>query len=92
MAGTIPELKAVADKLDEEKSTHSKKLSEKIKNSVPRFEGSEEVSYDPPPSSYSCSLVVRNVNAETIALRAKHNFLGLSLDFPFMKAVLVGKN
>ncbi|GAB1200615.1 hypothetical protein APSETT444_009989 [Aspergillus pseudonomiae] len=42
VAGTIPELKAVADKLDEEKSTHSKKLSEKIKNSVPRFEGSEE--------------------------------------------------
>ncbi|KAE8382057.1 hypothetical protein BDV26DRAFT_278275 [Aspergillus bertholletiae] len=41
-AGTIPELKAIADKLDEEKSTHSKKLSEKIKNSVPRFEGSEE--------------------------------------------------
>ncbi|EIT72709.1 hypothetical protein F9C07_2279937 [Aspergillus flavus] len=42
VAGTIPELKAVADKLDEEKSMHSKKLSEKIKNSVPRFEGSEE--------------------------------------------------
>ncbi|KAF5859429.1 hypothetical protein ETB97_002882 [Aspergillus alliaceus] len=42
VAGTIPELKAVADKLDEEKSMHSKKLSEKIKNSIPRFEGSEE--------------------------------------------------
>ncbi|THC94338.1 hypothetical protein EYZ11_006177 [Aspergillus tanneri] len=42
VAGTIPELTAVADKLDEERSTNSKKLSEKIKNSIPRFEGSEE--------------------------------------------------
>ncbi|EAW12546.1 uncharacterized protein ACLA_009690 [Aspergillus clavatus NRRL 1] len=42
VAGTIPELKTVADKLDEEKSIHSKKLSERIKNAVPRFEGSEE--------------------------------------------------
>lgn len=42
VAGTIPELKAVADKLDGEKSTHSKKLSERIKNAIPRFEGSEE--------------------------------------------------
>ncbi|KAF7596313.1 hypothetical protein BBP40_002457 [Aspergillus hancockii] len=45
VAGTIPELKAVADKLDEEKSIHSKRLSEKIKNSIPRFEGSEEVKF-----------------------------------------------
>ncbi|PKX96830.1 uncharacterized protein P174DRAFT_509992 [Aspergillus novofumigatus IBT 16806] len=42
VAGTIPELKAVADKLDGEKSIHSKKLSERIKNAIPRFEGSEE--------------------------------------------------
>ncbi|KAE8355510.1 hypothetical protein BDV28DRAFT_38267 [Aspergillus coremiiformis] len=42
VAGTIPELKAVADKLEEEKSTYSKKLGDKIKNSIPRFEGSEE--------------------------------------------------
>ncbi|PWY85742.1 hypothetical protein BO94DRAFT_575746 [Aspergillus sclerotioniger CBS 115572] len=42
VAGSIPELKAVADKLDTEKSMHSKKLSEKIRNSIPRFEGSEE--------------------------------------------------
>ena len=45
IAGNIPELKAVADKLDGEKSIFSKKLSEKIKNAIPRFEGSEEVSY-----------------------------------------------
>ncbi|KAL4870502.1 hypothetical protein BDV12DRAFT_184342 [Aspergillus spectabilis] len=42
VAGTIPELQGVADKLDEEKGTHSKKLSERIRNSIPRFEGSEE--------------------------------------------------
>ncbi|PWY70227.1 hypothetical protein BO70DRAFT_322071 [Aspergillus heteromorphus CBS 117.55] len=42
VAGSIPELKAVADRLDEEKSVHSKRLSEKIRNSIPRFEGSEE--------------------------------------------------
>ncbi|PYI10011.1 hypothetical protein BO78DRAFT_361874 [Aspergillus sclerotiicarbonarius CBS 121057] len=42
VAGSIPELKAVADRLDTEKSIHSKKLSEKIRNSIPRFEGSEE--------------------------------------------------
>ncbi|KAE8146169.1 hypothetical protein BDV25DRAFT_55241 [Aspergillus avenaceus] len=42
VAGTIPELQAFAEKLDEERSTHSKKLSEKIRNSIPRFEGSEE--------------------------------------------------
>ncbi|KAI9924428.1 hypothetical protein MW887_007054 [Aspergillus wentii] len=42
VAGDIPELKAVADKLDEEKSTNSKKLSERINNSIPRFEGAEE--------------------------------------------------
>ncbi|KKK27183.1 hypothetical protein ARAM_002816 [Aspergillus rambellii] len=42
VAGTIPELKALADRLEEERSTNSKKLSERIKNSIPRFEGSEE--------------------------------------------------
>ncbi|KAI9040239.1 uncharacterized protein KD926_008440 [Aspergillus affinis] len=42
VAGSIPELKAIADKLDEERSTNSKKLSEKINNSIPRFEGAEE--------------------------------------------------
>ncbi|KAL2854690.1 hypothetical protein BJX68DRAFT_264591 [Aspergillus pseudodeflectus] len=42
VAGTIPELQAIAEKLQEEKGTNSKKLSERIKNSIPRFEGSEE--------------------------------------------------
>ncbi|KAL4928698.1 uncharacterized protein BDV17DRAFT_298432 [Aspergillus undulatus] len=42
VAGTISELQGVAEKLEEEKGTNSKKLSERIKNSIPRFEGSEE--------------------------------------------------
>ncbi|PGH23416.1 hypothetical protein AJ80_02526 [Polytolypa hystricis UAMH7299] len=42
VAGAIPELNAVADSLAEEKSQHSKRLSEKIHASIPRFEGSEE--------------------------------------------------
>jgi hypothetical protein len=43
VAGTIPELKTIADSLLEEKSQHSKRLGEKILSSIPRFEGSEEV-------------------------------------------------
>jgi hypothetical protein len=42
VAGSIPELKVVADNLEKERSQHSKRLSEKIKNAIPRFEGSEE--------------------------------------------------
>ncbi|KAL4890480.1 hypothetical protein BDV59DRAFT_184620 [Aspergillus ambiguus] len=42
VAGTIPELQAIAEKLEGERSTNSKKLSEKIRLSIPRFEGSEE--------------------------------------------------
>ncbi|CAG8275653.1 unnamed protein product [Penicillium nalgiovense] len=42
IAGSIPELEAVVEKLESEKGTHSKKLSEKIRASIPRFEASEE--------------------------------------------------
>ncbi|CAG8900103.1 unnamed protein product [Penicillium egyptiacum] len=42
IAGSIPELEAVAEKLEGEKGTNSKKLSEKIRASIPRFEASEE--------------------------------------------------
>ena len=47
VAGDIPELRAVADKLDGEKGTNSKRLSERIRNAIPRFEGGEEVSLEP---------------------------------------------
>lgn len=43
VAGNIDELKVVAEKLEQDRSQHSKKLSEKIRLSIPRFEGSEEV-------------------------------------------------
>lgn len=44
VAGNIPELHAVAEKLEGEKSNYSKKLGEKIRKAIPRFESSEEVS------------------------------------------------
>lgn len=43
VAGTIPELKAVANSLSEEKSQSSRRLSQKINESIPHFEFSEEV-------------------------------------------------
>jgi hypothetical protein len=36
-------MQEIADKLQEEKGTNSKKLSERIRNAIPRFEASEEV-------------------------------------------------
>jgi len=47
IAGSIPELEAVAEKLGGEKGTNSKKLSERIRASIPRIEASEEVIYNP---------------------------------------------
>lgn len=44
VAGDIPELQVIADRLHEEKGTNSKKLSERIQTAIPRFEASEEVS------------------------------------------------
>ena len=45
VAGDIPEMQAIADRLQEEKGTNSKKLSERIRAAIPRFEASEEVRY-----------------------------------------------
>lgn len=55
IAGSIPELETIAAKLEEERSTNSKKLSEKIKNAIPRFEGSEEVSLRSCPACVASS-------------------------------------
>lgn len=44
VAGTIDELKGFADSLEDQKQQAPKRLTEKIRNSIPRFEGSEEVS------------------------------------------------
>lgn len=43
VAGTIDEIRDVGEKLAQEKSQHSKKLSERISHAIPRFEGGEEV-------------------------------------------------
>jgi hypothetical protein len=43
VAGDIPELQVIANRLQEEKGTNSKKLCEKIRNAIPRFENSEDV-------------------------------------------------
>lgn len=45
VAGDIPEMQAIADRLEEEKGINSKKLSERIRAAIPRFEASEEVSH-----------------------------------------------
>ncbi|KAJ5108509.1 hypothetical protein N7456_005184 [Penicillium angulare] len=42
VAGSIPEIQSIADKLQQEKGTNSKKLSERIIAAIPRFEASEE--------------------------------------------------
>ncbi|KAJ5649563.1 uncharacterized protein N7484_003286 [Penicillium longicatenatum] len=42
VAGSIPEIQEIADKLQQEKGTNSKKLAERIHNAIPRFEASEE--------------------------------------------------
>lgn len=92
MAGSIPELQVFADKLDEEKSMHSKKLSERIKNSVPRFEGAEEVSCGLVLSSNLYLRRARNANDGTIELHGKLLSLDRSLDFLCTKVALVGRN
>lgn len=45
VAGSIPELQTIAEKLGQERSINSKKLSERISNSIPRFESSEDVCF-----------------------------------------------
>lgn len=93
VAGSIPELKAIAEKLEKERSTNSKKLSERIYNSIPRFEGSEEVS---PFLSSSirlpCLQGPRNVNAGIIVLLGRQRSHGRSLGSPYMRAALAGND
>ena len=57
VAGSIDELKAVAERLGEDNSQFSKKLKERIIAAVPRFEASEDVScsLDARTSSIACS-------------------------------------
>ena len=45
VAGSIDELKVVANKLDEENTQASRRLRDRIVAGIPRFEASEDVSY-----------------------------------------------
>lgn len=93
VAGDIPELQAMADKLQEEKGTKSKKLSERIRSAIPRFEASEEVGKS--TGTYHrafLTILSRNANVATIALHVKLHFLAQSPDSLCMKAELVGRS
>jgi hypothetical protein len=43
IAGTIDEVKAVAEGLEKDTSQHAKRLRQQITNAIPRFEASDEV-------------------------------------------------
>lgn len=45
MAGSIDELKCVAERLDEEGTQAARRLRDRITLAIPRFEASEEVAY-----------------------------------------------
>lgn len=47
IAGTIEELRVIAEKLAEETSQASRRLSTRIMNAIPRFEATEEVHHTP---------------------------------------------
>ncbi len=59
VAGTIDEVKEVAERLGEESSLLSRRLKERIQAAVPRFEASEDVSR---PASKSLSSGISNTN------------------------------
>ena len=78
VAGSIDELKGVADYLGEEGSQAARRLKERILLAVPRFEASEEVCT--PSNKLSLYIDVkthyRNGNDAIIAMPAKHNSPG----------------
>lgn len=98
VAGDIPEMLAVADRLLEEKNIHSKKLSERIQAAIPRFEASEEVSHRTfKDLTQGVELIYqlmvnRSASAATIASHEKLLLLDRSLASRCMKAALVAKN
>lgn len=95
VAGEIPEMQAVANKLHEEKGINSKKLSERIQTAIPRFEVSEDVSswrtstVRKPSELTICS---RNASAVNTELPAKLRSFDQTPDFPCMKAAPAARN
>ena len=87
LAGSIDELKVVADQLEEEGSQASRRLKERIVLAVPRFEASEEVSPSVPtlaiyPFSPTHLIHNRNANDVTTAIHEKRNSPVLNLHTP----------
>jgi hypothetical protein len=75
VAGSIPEIKAVADNLATEKARAAKELSKKIHETIPRFEASEEVRFQGILFGVDSMLIeTRNVNAVTIAWLERPHF------------------
>lgn len=84
VAGTIDELKVVAERLEEENTQASRRLHDRIVAAVPRFEASEDVGQSfLYISVYSNPL--RNESVETIDLLAERNSLGQNRASRFMK-------
>ena len=94
LAGSIDELKLVADRLEEEGSQASRRLKERIVLAVPRFEASEEVSPWAPNLGihrFFKKQLTRHRNANDVitAIHERHNLPVLNLDSPSTKVVPV---
>lgn len=97
VAGDIPEMQAIADKLQEEKGINSKKLSERIRAAIPRFEASEEVSQSRSKRAGHkwrsiINGVTRNASVATTVWHARPHLLDPSLASRCMRAAPVAKN
>ena len=69
VAGSIEEVRAIADKLGEDSSQASRRLRERIMNAIPRFEESEEVCYGSPALKlYKTHSLTLNRNAENVII------------------------
>ena len=95
VAGTIEEIKAVAESLATEKSRAAKELSKKIFDNVPRFEGSEEVRVAGlilDAGVWDCVLTRnRNGNGVTTAWLEKLLSLARKAEYHCTKVVPVGR-
>jgi hypothetical protein len=61
VAGSIPEVTALADKFGEEHTQNSKVISDKLRSAIPRFEAGDDVCQ----SHYFSCLQTTNIGTET---------------------------
>jgi hypothetical protein len=87
VAGSIDELRVIAEKLAGDGSQAGRRLSERITNALPRFEATEEVSHRL-LLIVSSLTISRNANVGSIGSLAKCSLLDLNRGFPCTKAVL----